>query len=682
MRKIPNIVLIFAVMSVFFGCAALDDENDGGIYLVVDWSKTANQSPLPLLARFVTTSGTTRDFNLIDNRLLAVMPGEGTLYLYNEAEHVSVSGKKARVNGDQNPGLFYSYSSPVFTERDNDIRHTAMMNQQTGELRMSFAIKPAAMINKVKSISAVLEGVYLELDMETNEFSDPASVDLLFAKSTYYATTLARTFGFDKSTDSNLTVEVELENGNKASTTCDLISFVSDFNQSKNSVLSLNADLYVSNEISPIITIDKWERNAEIQYLSVFPSEIELERLASNASIEIITDQPSWTYDVIATGDWLTVTKSDTQLMLSASENRSTLRREATIIISAGGLNECVTVIQHQVASSSYCDKETVKLQSATVGKGVNIIIMGDGYTQKDMNRGTGKYELDMHKAADAFFSVYPYNIYRDHFNVYMITAISNQEGISNESTNTIIDTKFEALWEGGRSTGIECNDEIVVEYLNEVIGLPASVGIHDLTVIMPINANIYAGTCVMYYETSFRSNYGNGFSISMCPTGSDFEEVVVHEAGGHGFAKLTDEYIYYRNVTILDDTKDKINSLKRFGWYENVDFYSDIIQTSWNGFADLSKYSMVSTYEGAVLYGKGIWRPEYNSCMNNNILYFNAPSRWAQVRRIKRLAGISYTFAQFLRDDVVPAYPATSLRQYSGENFVPLAPPVIKEFR
>ena len=683
MHRILYIVLIFIVTFSFYGCSVFDDNmshpDEGGINLGIDWSRTANQSPSVYQARVVAPSGAIRDFSNLSgtNNLLVVSPGEGVLYVYNEAEHVSVFGKSVKVNNVQTPGMFYSYSSPVFTERNKDINHSAIMIQQTGELRISFAIKPQSMISRIRNISAVLEGVSTGLDMQTNVLSSPASVNISFTKSTYYATALLRVLGFDRSSRQNLKLEIEFENGNIASTASDLTSLLSDFNESRNTVFSLNADLNVSSETS--VTVGRWKSNTELNYLSVSPSEINWERQASNATIEVVTDQPSWSYSVNTTGNWLTVTKSDAQLMISASENWSSLRREATINISAGGLNESVTIIQNQVLSSTYLDKETVVLQRATVGNGVNIILMGEGYTQRDMNRGTGKYERDMRKAADAFFSVYPYTIYRNHFNVYMIAAISNQEGISNESTNTIIDTRFEALWEGGRSTGIDCNDDIVVEYLDAIADL-ATANIHDLTVIMPINANIYAGTCIMSYEYSFRTDYGNGFSISMCPTGSDFEAVVMHEAGGHGFAKLTDEYIYNTNETIPDDMKDRINLVKRFGWYENVDLYSDITLTTWSGFAGLSKYSMVSTFEGADLYGKGIWRPEYNSCMNNNVSYFNAPSRWAQVRRIKRLAGISYTFSRFLQDDVVPAYPTTT-RQSTGKGFVPLAPPVIKDF-
>jgi hypothetical protein len=321
-----------------------------------------------------------------------------------------------------------------------------------------------------------------------------------------------------------------------------------------------------------------------------------------------------------------------------------------------------------------------VKLQNATVGKGVNIVLMGDGYTLKDMDKGTGKYEQDMRTAANSFFSVYPYTEYRDYFNVYMIAAISNQEGISVESTRTRVDTRFETVWEGGSSTGIDCNADIVVEYLNAISEL-SSANIHDLTVIMPINANIYAGTCVMYYHSNFTSDYANGFSISMCPTGWAFKEIVIHEAAGHGFAKVTDEYVYYPNEPIPDEDKTLIKTLKRYGWCENVDFYDHITQTSWKDFAGLSKYNMVGTFEGARSYGKGIWKPEYNSCMNDNIPYYNAPTRWAIVRRIMRLAGINYSFSQFIQDDRIPAYPAT-VRRYAGKDFIPTSPPVIKEWK
>jgi hypothetical protein len=67
---------------------------------------------------------------------------------------------------------------------------------------------------------------------------------------------------------------------------------------------------------------------------------------------------------------------------------------------------------------------------------------------------------------------------------------------------------------------------------------------------------------------------------------------------------------------------------------------------------------------------------------MNENMLYFNAPSRWAQVRRIKRMAGFDYSFQQFLLDDMVPEYPPEIRSRRTGKDFIPLAPPVVMDIK
>jgi len=695
MSRVFYVILIISVIFTFFGCDAdqfnTSHPNEGGIILTVDWSNVATNAPTTYQVRLVFPSGSTK---VIDNLAgvtnnLVAEPGETMMYVYNEAEYINVSGNKAYVNPVDGgiahyPGLFFSYYDRIFTERDKDITHKAAMMRQTGELKFTFAIKPANMIGKIKTIHATLDGVASTFDMQTGELSASSVIRTALSKNSYYATAIIRLLGFDSSSKQNLRLDIELENGSKTSVTTDLTSLVSEFNHSKNALFSLNADLYISDGYTPIITTDRWERNSENRYLSISPTDITLNHSASDESVIITTDQQSWVYSVIKTGDWLTVTKSDNRLHLATTANTSGIQREATITVSAGGLNESVNITQQSYMSppsTSFIDKEVVKLQSATAGKGVNLVLMGDGYTVNDMDKGTGKYERDMRTAVDHFFSVYPYSRYRDHFNIFMIAAISNQQGISDKSTHTQVDNKFETIWEGGNSSAIDCNAEIVLDYLDAIPELEsASAHIHDITVILPINASIYAGTCYMYYSNMF-TDYGNGFSISLCPVGSHFKSIIMHEAGGHGFAKLSDEYIYYPKDEFLEENKSKINVMKIAGWYENIDFFANITQTSWKGFANLPKYNMVGTFEGANYYGKGIWRPEYNSCMNDNVPYFNAPSRWAQVRRIKQLAGINYSFSQFLLDDIVPDYPATT-RSYVEKDFIPLSPPILKDFK
>lgn len=690
MNRILHFILITIVLSAFSGCK--DDENyntlhpdEGGIILTMDWSSNIEDViPPTYQVDVITASGKNKSFeNLSETTLqLVVEPGDAMLYIYNNAGFISVSEEKALISNvgtgiAPNPGLFYTYTAHVYTERDQDINHTALMKRQTGELKISIAVKPATMLDKVKTIKAELNGMASELNMQTNILSAPATTSFTFSRNSYYATAVIQTFGFVPSEKQQLRLDLEFENGNTTNLTSDLTPLLDGFQLSKNSLFSLNASLYVDENASSA-SLSNWERNAESRYLSVFPSEINLPYTTCVESVNIVTDQSSWEFSVVNTGDWLNVTKAGTQLIISAIPNTDKDIRQATIHISAGGLSESITISQNVHETEYYSDKEVVKLQSATTGNGVNIVMMGDGYTSIDMAKETGKYEQDMRAATKHFFSVYPYTEYRDHFNVYMVTAISNEEGISIRSTNTKVDTRFESVWEGGLSTGINCSLENVVEYLNAVTELE-SADINDISVIMPINASIYAGTCAMYLFNPLPAEigYGEGFSISMCPVGSAFEKIVVHEGAGHGFSKVTDEYIYYSGKTIPEEDKDIINNFKTYGWCENVDFYSDIKQTSWKGFADNPKYNMVAAFEGADMYAKGIWRPEYNSCMNDNVPYFNAPTRWAQVRRIKKLAGFNYSLSQFLRDDLIPEYPSDT-RSHT-KNLKPLGAPVMK---
>ncbi len=658
----------------------------GGIILTADWSNAGTTIPTTYHASIISTTGNIENFPGLSGttNTLVVEPGQAMAYVYNDAENITVSGKKVTVtavgvNVAAIPGRFFCFAGKISTERDRDVALTALMNQQTKELGITLAIKPASMIHKVRSINATLHGVASELDMQTNVLSAPSAVAATFSKDPFLATATLNMLGIVSSTKQNLDLDVELIDGNIVTVSSDLSSLMAGFNSLKNTSLSLNSDLIISDDETGPVTVGSWNTGTKNGYLSVSPFDINFSCAPSTEIITITTDQPSWVYSVAQTGNWLTVTKTSNGLDISATGNTGK-ERQATIHISAADLSEKLTITQEVFDNleNYYTDREVVKIQNATTGKGVNIVLMGDGYTIEDMHKGTGKYEQDMRTAAGYFFSVYPLTIYRDYFNVYMVAAVSEQAGISVASPLKTVDTKLGSKWDGGKSTRIECNDNAVFKYLTAITEL-TSVKREDITIIVPINANIYAGTCWMYYPTII-SNYASGASICLCPAGDVFREVIVHESAGHGFAKLRDEYIYQEKGTIPDDDKTSINTWKKYGWFENVDFYSNITQTSWSGFANVPKYNMVGTFEGASEYGKGIWRPENNSCMNDNVFYFNAPSRWAQVRRIKQLAGISYTFVQFLQDDVVPPYPGNMRTASTEKTFVPFAPPVIKE--
>ena len=63
-------------------------------------------------------------------------------------------------------------------------------------------------------------------------------------------------------------------------------------------------------------------------------------------------------------------------------------------------------------------------IQKATVGKGINLIFLGEGFVDKDMTSG-GKYETMMKQAADKMFELEPYKSFRNRFNLYGVKVVS-----------------------------------------------------------------------------------------------------------------------------------------------------------------------------------------------------------------------------------------------------------------
>jgi hypothetical protein len=411
---------------------------------------------------------------------------------------------------------------------------------------------------------------------------------------------------------------------------------------------------------------------------------------------------------------WLRVTKVDKAIEVEVEPNfASESARKASIEIrSLSTLVETVVITQNGMDSGGYIiDGELTNLQRHTKGLGVALVLMGDGYTLKDMVRNGGKYESEMREAVENFFSVYPYNEYREYFDVWMVGAISKEEGMTIKSPDgeiyEYVDNRFQSFWSGPGTATIKHDQLLSGELVDQVATKIGKSSRNDLTVIMLINADVYAGTALLST---------NGYSIAQCPVlrtppttrvdelQQNFRNVIVHEVGGHAFAKLTDEYVYDFNATIDEMKTAEVKRYQAVDMWKNVDLNpeidkgepytggaddpsrqtpnGDLSKTLWAGFEGKTGYSMVGAYEGAYLSGKGIWRSEYTSCMVNNSLYFNAVSRWQQIRWILKRAGMDddFTIDEFIAVDKRPAAITSRAAAHTtiDPDFVPLAPPVI----
>lgn len=289
-----------------------------------------------------------------------------------------------------------------------------------------------------------------------------------------------------------------------------------------------------------------------------------------------------------------------------------------------------------------YTDGTVKEYMKSTKGKGIDVIFMGDGFSSVNMAFG-GKYERSMKQAVDYLFAIEPFKTYRDYFNVKYVVAISENNGITEPGSS--VNTKFSVKFTGSGSE-MEVNQEQVQKYARKALSVD---NFDNVLLVVVANSTRYGGTTYLAQS---------GFAISICPMSSreyplDFRGLVQHEAGGHGFGLLADEYVNY-NSTVTEAALQKYRDMEPYGFYANVDTLNNLDRVKWAHFFDYAqRYPGVAAYEGGLLYQFGVWRPELTSCMIDNIPYYNAPSREAIVRRIKRLAGESYSFADFMEGDV-----------------------------
>lgn len=308
--------------------------------------------------------------------------------------------------------------------------------------------------------------------------------------------------------------------------------------------------------------------------------------------------------------------------------------------------------------SSDYSsDGATTTLQQSTTSNGVDLVFMGDAFSDRQIADGT--YANVMQKAADAFFSEEPYKYMKDRFNVYTVNVVSATEGYEHSG---------QALSTGhGDGTYVYGNDSKVIEYAKKAISEDR---LDDAVIIVMMNEDAYAGTCFMYNPPS--GNYGRGLSIAYFPTSSDtdtFNGLVSHEAGGHGFAKLADEYAYEYMGAISSDAIANTKVNEAYGWWKNVDFTSDPATVKWSQFLSDPRYASegLGCFEGGLTYWTGVWRPTDASIMRYNTGGFNAPSRYAIWYRIGKLAyGESWegSYEDFVAYDAINRTPAAVARR------------------
>ena len=312
-------------------------------------------------------------------------------------------------------------------------------------------------------------------------------------------------------------------------------------------------------------------------------------------------------------------------------------------------------------------------------GNGVPIVIMGDGFLDRDIT--SGKYREATNKAIDGLFSMHPMKALKDYFDVYEVNAVSYNDYFTSTSS-----TAFSSRFTSFTSTEIKGDDSKVKEYAKKAIDEKR---IDDALIIVLINDNRYAGTCSMCMDSK-ESDIPNGNSIAYVPLSESNEEqmmfstVLCHEAIGHGFAKLADEYDNIIYEKIPDDEKQDIINRQKAGGYRNVALDPDVTKSYWADFAADSRYNSerLGCYEGGATYALGVYRPTENSIMNSDFEGFNVAGRVQIYKRCMSIAfgnSWKYNEADFIAFDLENKAKASTKRNAPAKRpgtFKPLASP------
>ena len=381
-------------------------------------------------------------------------------------------------------------------------------------------------------------------------------------------------------------------------------------------------------------------------------------------------------YSIDSQPEWISK-KSDNSgvYTFTVSANTTSSSRRGEIIFKNANNSFLTVTVKQRIqtyTSSDYSqDGQVTRIHSATVGKGIDVVFVGDAFADKDQDLFNKYVEL----GKEAFFTEEPFRSTMNRFNIYRIGSVSKNGIITQEGG----DTKFSAQF--GQGTYVGGDNNLVNSFVKASI---PSVDLTKTIIFVIINKAKYAGTCHMF------SNNQAVCYVPLCRNENEYAQTLRHEGCGHGFGKLADEYFYDSMGRIPDDEVSELKKWKGFayGFHENVDLTSDPNTILWSKFISDSRYSgKVGVHEGGYTYHYGVYRPTHNSIMRYNTGGFNAPSREAIYKKIMKFSegdAWTYDYETFVAFDA-PARSAKAVTRAAAQcaavdkaNFIPLAPPVM----
>jgi len=253
----------------------------------------------------------------------------------------------------------------------------------------------------------------------------------------------------------------------------------------------------------------------------------------------------------------------------------------------------------------------TTKLRGRSDGKGLDYVILADGFQADEMEL----FRTKAQEYADAIL-VYDSNLSleRKAWNIFIVETVSKESGADNVDgqDGTKVDTALDSyFWCGGISRLLCINGSkasfVTAKYVPQF----------DKVLIIT-NSSKYGGA-------------GGGYATTSLGGGAD---IAVHELG-HSLAGLADEYTYGRD-----------NAPTGEPYQPNVTINNDLATVKWKHWVDENAAidGPVGLYEGGLYVSEGVWRPTKNSVMRSLGRPFYAVNAEAWALSVYRIAGVTYS--------------------------------------
>lgn len=291
-------------------------------------------------------------------------------------------------------------------------------------------------------------------------------------------------------------------------------------------------------------------------------------------------------------------------------------------------------------------DYQFEKIQSACYGSGIDIILLGESFTDIDIQ--CGFYREMMIKQYDAMFSIEPMKTYKDYFNVYIVYAVSPLAYLTDYATDSALGTVKDT------DTGIDNYFRHMREYTYNNLGIPEDKEIFCSIILNSPAGNGSDGVSILSWDSGAGSP-NRGYAFYVPGNRKHLFNVAIHESIGHCLGLLGDEY---DSINTNPPTRYEIQNLlenHKNGIFMNISATNNPDDVPWSHLIGNEKYPSIGIFEGANYHMIGFWRSEQNSIMTdaNEHCYFNTYSRELIVRRIMSLSGLEFSIDDFFAKDI-----------------------------